>query len=80
MKKLFTKLTMLLIAITMSTSMMAQLYSGGDGTSGDPYQITTTDDLIFLSQFESQWGVQYFIQTSESHELKIYQIKQSYNQ
>ncbi len=38
-------------------------YSGGSGTSGDPYQIANTDDLIELSNTSDDWG-DYFIQTA----------------
>ncbi len=63
MKKLFTKLTMLLIALTLSTSLMAQTYSGGSGTSGDPYQIANKADLEYLSENSGEW-TEYFIQTA----------------
>ena len=63
MKKLFTKFTMLLIALTISTSLMAQSYSGGSGTSGDPYQIANKTDLRYLSEHSTEWA-KYFIQTA----------------
>ena len=56
---LFTTLIMLL---AMSTGLMA--YSGGSGTSGDPYQISTTADLIELSTTSGDWSSKYFIQTA----------------
>ena len=41
-------------------------YSGGSGTSSDPYQIATTDDLIELSNTPSDWSsIKYFIQTAD---------------
>ncbi len=49
----------------------AQKYSGGSGTSSDPYQIATTDDLIELSNTPSDWSstnkpyFNYFIQTAD---------------
>ncbi|MDZ7723535.1 MAG: GLUG motif-containing protein [candidate division KSB1 bacterium] len=39
-------------------------YSGGSGTSGDPYQIATTDDLIELSNTSADWD-KHFIQTAD---------------
>ena len=38
-------------------------YSGGNGTSGNPWQITTTSDLIHLSNTPADWD-DYFIQTT----------------
>ena len=54
----------ILLMITGSTILFAQSYSGGSGTSGDPYQIATTDDLITLSKTVSHWGKD-FIQTAD---------------
>ena len=39
-------------------------YSGGDGTSGDPYQIANKTDLKFLSEHSDDWAL-YFIQTAD---------------
>jgi len=64
MKKLFAKLTMLLIVLTLSTSMMAQSYSGGSGTSGSPYQISNKADLKYLSEHPGEW-TKYFKQTAD---------------
>ncbi|HRP03157.1 MAG TPA: GLUG motif-containing protein, partial [Candidatus Kapabacteria bacterium] len=44
---------------------LEQKYSGGDGTSGTPYQISTTADLIELSNTSSDWTGKYFIQTAD---------------
>ena len=41
-----------------------EAYSGGSGTSGDPFQIATTGDLIDLSNFSGDWD-DYFIQTAD---------------
>ena len=43
---------------------VTKLYSGGSGTSGDPYQIATTDDLIELSNTSDDWD-KHFIQTDD---------------
>src|SRR6056297_3611703 len=39
-------------------------YSGGSGTSDDPYQIATTADLIELSNNSGDWG-KYFKQKAD---------------
>lgn len=53
---------------------MAQSYSGGNGTAGDPYRIATVQDLITLSRTESHWSgtpidynnvYKYFVQTAD---------------
>ena len=48
----------------MSSSLMAQSYSGGSGTSGDPYQIANKADLKYLSENSGEWG-KYFKQTAD---------------
>ena len=56
---------MLIIGLTMSTGLMAgHSYSGGAGTSGDPYQIANLDDLSELCQTSGDWG-EYFKQTAD---------------
>lgn len=50
----------LALAVTFST---AQNYSGGSGTSGDPYQISNKADLKYLSEHSREWS-KYFIQTA----------------
>ncbi|MCF8219593.1 MAG: hypothetical protein K9I29_06620 [Bacteroidales bacterium] len=57
------RLTLLLFSLLFSVLMLAGTYSGGSGTSGDPYQIATTSDLIELSNTSSDWNY-YFIQTA----------------
>lgn len=64
--KNFYKLTMLFIAFTISTSLMAQIAvppSIGDGTSDDPYQIATLDNLYWISQNSGEW-TKHYIQTT----------------
>ena len=69
MKKLY-KLTTLLIAITLSTGLMAQTstppsnYATSDGSSGDPYFISSLDNLYWLSQTSGDWD-KYFKQTTD---------------
>ena len=48
----------------MTTSLMAQSYSGGSGTSGAPYQIANKADLKYLSENSGEW-TKYFIQTAD---------------
>jgi hypothetical protein len=63
MKKTITFLTALLV----TTCIWAQSNTPptlGDGTSGNPYQIATLDNLYWLSQTNTEWAVgKYFIQT-----------------
>ncbi|MBU0475420.1 MAG: T9SS type A sorting domain-containing protein [Bacteroidetes bacterium] len=42
---------------------LGPFYSGGSGTSGDPYLISTTADLVYLSQHSVHWTY-YFKQTA----------------
>jgi len=55
---------MLIMLLAMSTGLMA--YSGGSGTSGNPYQIANLTDLGELSTTSADWvtGI-YFIQTAD---------------
>ncbi len=46
-----------------SLTLFAGIYSGGNGTSGNPYQVATLDDLKELCQTSADWGA-YFIQTA----------------
>jgi hypothetical protein len=60
-------LTILLVAAfctLMPGLSWSQKYSGGSGTSGDPYQIATKADLKQLSDSAGDWG-NYFIQTAD---------------
>ena len=60
---------MLIMLLAMSTNLMAQTstppsnYATSDGSSGDPYFITTLDNLYWLSQTSADWDM-YFIQTA----------------
>ena len=55
---------MLIMSLALSSSLIAGTYSGGSGTSGDPYQISNTADLIELSKTSGDWS-KYFIQTAD---------------
>ena len=64
MKKTLTNFTMLLIALTMSTSLMADgTQPTGSGTSGDPYQVSILDNLLWISTTSVSWS-SYFEQTA----------------
>jgi len=52
----------ILMVIAFSAITFAK-YSGGSGTSGDPWQIANTDDLIDLSTTSTDWSST-FIQTA----------------
>jgi hypothetical protein len=62
--RIFTFFAILLL-LSFAESF-AGTYSGGDGSVGDPYQISSTDDLIELSNTSADWvsGI-YFIQTAD---------------
>jgi len=65
MKKIFTKLTTLLIAVTLSTGLMADgTQPSGSGTEASPYQVATLDNLLWISTTESSWD-KYFEQTAD---------------
>ena len=60
----FILVIMLIMLLAMSTGLMAGTYSGGSGTSSNPYQIANLDDLQELSTTSADWGA-YFIQTTD---------------
>ena len=67
MKRFITHLTKVLFALLIlgwSSSANAQGYSGGSGTSTDPYQVSNLADLGYLSGHSSDWSL-YFIQTAD---------------
>ncbi|MFA6470364.1 MAG: fibronectin type III domain-containing protein, partial [Bacteroidota bacterium] len=65
MKTLLQKTLMVMsFFITIATTMQAQSYSGGSGTSGDPYHIANKTDLKYLSEHSGEWS-KYFIQTAD---------------
>ncbi len=49
--------------VTWITSTRPGPYSGGDGTANNPYQIATTDDLLYLSLHPYDWS-KHFLQTA----------------
>ncbi|WP_301663822.1 GLUG motif-containing protein [Methanoculleus frigidifontis] len=40
---------------------MVPLYSGGTGTAGDPYRISTRDDVIYLSTDSAHWDNHFIV-------------------
>ncbi len=50
-------------SIFVLTNLSAQSYSGGSGTSGDPYQIANKTDLKYLSVNSGEWS-KHFVQTA----------------
>ena len=61
MKKLLLSIFIMLTSITL---LFAGTYSGGSGTSGDPYQIATLNDLSTLCQTTADWD-KFFIQVTD---------------
>jgi len=55
----------LVMLLTVSASpALAATYSGGSGTEGDPYQISTAADWTELRETYADWG-KYFILTAD---------------
>lgn len=51
---LYTSLTSLLLLITISPPAHATVFSGGDGTSDNPYQISTATQLLMIGEEQYQ--------------------------
>jgi hypothetical protein len=62
-KSNLAQIFILIILLAISTSLMAQNYSGGASTSGTPYQIANKADLKYLSENTGEW-TKHFIQTA----------------
>ncbi len=62
MKKLVMIFTVLLFSTAILRAQTA-VQPSGSGTAGDPYQITTLDNLYWVTQNQSSWS-SYFIQTA----------------
>jgi len=61
------KLLIVLLLTFLAGTLLAQTAippSTGDGTSGNPYQIATLNNLYWITQNSSSWS-KYFIQTSD---------------
>ena len=64
MKKILT--SSLVILLAMCTSLLAQTATApafGDGSSGNPYQISTLDHLFWITENDDKWDKDY-IQTA----------------
>jgi len=58
---------MIIVAVFITATITAQTATApavGDGSSGDPYQIATLDNLYWLTQNSSEWNKN-FIQTTD---------------
>ena len=58
---------MVIMLLAMSTGLVAQIATppaSGDGSSGDPYQIATLDNLYWISQNSGEWD-KHYIQTAD---------------
>jgi len=63
MRKFF--LYFFLIVLILPFQLFSGTYSGGAGTSGNPYKIATLNDLVTLSSTATDWvSGKYFIQTA----------------
>lgn len=60
--------TFLLIACLISMQSFSQTYTGGSGTSVDPYQISNKSDLKYLSEHSTDWN-KYYVQTADIYFL-----------
>ena len=64
MKKILT--SSLVILLAMSASLLAQTGtepSFGDGSSGNPYQISTLEHLLWITEYDDEWD-KHYIQTA----------------
>jgi len=64
MKKFILFLTLSYVITGLSQAQTASSPQKGSGSSDDPYQISTLDNLYWLSQNSDYWG-SYFIQTED---------------
>lgn len=63
--KLFTKKTMLFIALIISTNLFADgTQPVGSGTQADPYLVASLDNLLWISMNSTSWD-KYFTQTAD---------------
>ena len=63
--KILIRISTTLLFFLCSLSILAGTYSGGAGTSADPYKIANINDLIELSNTTADWATgKYFIQTA----------------
>ena len=62
-KATFLTTLIILMAVFTAKTQTATPPAIGDGTSGNPYQIVTLDNLYWLSQNTAEWS-KYYIQTA----------------
>ncbi len=53
-----------LLVFLLSTTLFAQTFSGGTGTVGEPYQLSTTFDIEYLSTHTSYWDKHFELSNS----------------
>jgi len=58
------KLFAIIFFLVSVTKLFSGTYSGGDGSAGDPYQLSTPDDIDELMSTTGDWG-EYFIVTQD---------------
>jgi hypothetical protein len=49
------RMLFVMVLLMVSSIMFAQTYSGGEGTSDEPYEIATKADLKYLSENSGEW-------------------------
>ena len=64
MKRILAFIITLVILNSEIASQTAAVPSAGDGSSGNPYQIATWQNLYWISQNSAQWN-KYYIQTAD---------------
>nr|HPM13588.1 hypothetical protein [Bacteroidales bacterium] len=72
MKPIYPKAILIIITFfTFSTLLYSQsaVAPFGDGTSGNPYQIASLDNLYWISQNSSSWS-SFFVQTNDINASK----------
>ncbi len=47
---------LLVLSLSAAQGQTATAPSSGDGTSGDPYQVATLDNLYWITQNNTQWN------------------------
>jgi hypothetical protein len=64
MKTMLLILILIILSAGMLTAQTAIAPASGDGTSGDPYQIATLNNLYWITQNSDEWN-KYYVQTTD---------------
>jgi hypothetical protein len=66
MKYFYTVVIQMMLGVFISASLFSQTATmpSGSGTNGDPYLVSTLDNLFWITQNSSSWG-SYFVQTAD---------------